>query len=402
MNSQQLPSYQQGNRSSWTPTAGYYDSDLPMSSGNNGLSPNASTSGAEMTATNTDSSLPSEVNSIATGIGGTIANTAASHALGNLPGYGVASSGVNAAIQGGDLASIQGAVIGSLVGQVTGLGLSSLGLGSIAGLGSAVTSAVASDATKSNSNPAAAAVAALSGFGSRAVGALLGGPFGSVVAGVLGDMATESSLKDGYLGDMTNARSSETARDAVESEMGLSPSDTAMMADADSILGGPISSTSGYGFGLSDNYSATKDGFFAEQAEKAFSEKADLMGYLNQINAEVEEGFTAILGEEDGNMASTVASSETAKSDQNVGRTSEATDAGGKGYGGLGATVGVTDGSPFGSATVSNPGLGLGLAEGENSIGGSSGSSSSGNGTTGSVGSDGTGHNGEGGTAAGW
>lgn len=253
-------------------------SPLPGQGGNSGSSPSQESSSSQGSVSNA-SGVPGIV-------GGAVSMGLGLSPLGQVPGV---TAGVNAAMQGSSLDAIQDAVLGDLLGWGGASLASNLGLGyGIPGIVGAVTS----EAVKDNPNYGATALGSTAQVGSAMLGGVLGGPFGSIIGGTLGRSLANSSLKEGYLGDLADSRSREKDRDAVESAFGVSVADTESMARVDSIesfldgleaMAGAASGVTGksgrssamdanlgFDFGLDSAVASTTSGKLSSAADDAF------------------------------------------------------------------------------------------------------------------------------------
>ena len=144
------------------------------------------------------------------------------------------TSAVSAAAKTDNFSALQDSLMSSVAG-IIGREVAGAALPGVPGVAS-LTGAVASEATKSNPNFGATAVNSIARTGASLLGTAVGGPWGGFIGGMLGGYAVKSSMEDGWLGDMTDARSREADRDRAES-LGFSTSQTADAAGVDAARG---------------------------------------------------------------------------------------------------------------------------------------------------------------------
>jgi hypothetical protein len=179
-----------------------------------------------------------------------------------VPGVGGAvGGGINAALGGASPTGVaQAGIQGGIQSLFQNVAPNLSPLGSILG-------AVGAEMLSENPQPAVAGTKA----GISTLGALFGsplGPIGSMAGSALAGYVGNKSFADGYLGDAFGARSRESQRDAVERDLGQSQSSTAGMAASDRL--GMREREDGYGFGLSANYGATKQGVMSKSIDDPF------------------------------------------------------------------------------------------------------------------------------------
>ena len=193
---------------------------------------------------------------------------------------GPVQSGVNAVVGSTSFDQLQDSLLSSLASTLAGTAVNTA-LPGIPGL-SSMAGALAGESTKSESNYGATALSSGINTGAVMAGTALAGPIGGMVAGALSSYAVKSSLKDGWLGDMVDSRTSEAKRDAVEDAFGFDPSDTAGMASTQGMMDalGVVDK----GFGLDAAYGSTTAGQIASSAKQAGFDDSSLMGYLDRLD----------------------------------------------------------------------------------------------------------------------
>lgn len=199
---------------------------------------------------------------------------------------GAVTSGVTAVTKSDNFTQLQDNLLSSLASTLGSAAVNAV----LPGLpvAPAVGGALASEATKSNSNYGAAALSSGINAGAAVAGSMLAGPIGGLVAGALAGYATKSSLADGWLGDITDARTSETKRDAVEDAFGFSVGDTKGMASTQK--GMDAFGVTDKGFGLDAAYGSTTAGQLADSAKQTgLLDNSSLMGYLDKLDSLASE-----------------------------------------------------------------------------------------------------------------
>lgn len=145
---------------------------------------------------------------------GAVAGGAIGYGLSKAGVPGEVTSAVSAAASSKSFSDLQDSLLSSLA-NITGREVAERVAPGVPGLPS-LGGALASEATKDNPNFGAAALSSGIKSGAALVGTMLGGPIGGFIGGVLSSYAVKSSLDDGWLGDLTDARSYETSRDRAE------------------------------------------------------------------------------------------------------------------------------------------------------------------------------------------
>ena len=193
---------------------------------------------------------------------------------------GPIQSGVNAALGSTSFDQLQDSLLSSLASNLASTAVNAAlpglpGLPSMAG-------ALAGESTKKDSNYSAAALSSGINTGAALLGTAVAGPLGGMLAGSLAGYAVKSSLRDGWLGDLADSRTSEAKRDAVEDSFGFDPSDTAGMASTQQ--GMDALGITDKGLGLDAAYGSTTAGQLASSAKQAGFDDSSLMGYLDRLD----------------------------------------------------------------------------------------------------------------------
>ena len=220
--------------------------------------------------------------------------------LGSLPGTAVnigmdfagvpssVQSGVNAVMSSSSFSELQDSLLSSLAGTLASTAVDTA-LPGVTGLPS-LAGALASESTKQDSNFSAAAIKSGLTTAASVLGTATLGPFGGFLTGTLGGYAVESSLRDGWLGDVADSRSSEKERDAVEDGFGFTQSQTADMAATQRGL--DAFGVPDKGFGLDAAYDSTTAGQLAASAKTSpLTDDSSLSSYLDSIDATSSVGF---------------------------------------------------------------------------------------------------------------
>lgn len=201
--------------------------------------------------------------------------------FGNLPGINSTVGAMTGNIDAADF-------LDSLYAEVTGWGAAELvghlapGVPALPG----IVAGLATEGFKDNPNYSAKLTQSTIGAGATVLGGAIAGPPGALIAGTLADYVTKASLDDGWLGDITDARSREKERDAVEGEWGFSREDTSSMAKTQGLM--DAFGVKDNGFGLDAAYSSTAYGQMEAAGQKSF-QTTSLADYLDRMKVEIDD-----------------------------------------------------------------------------------------------------------------